>query len=212
MSEHGSVTGWIDQARQGDRQAAGQLWQRYFHRLVGLARTALKAAPRRVADEEDVALSAFDTFFRGAEGGRFPDLDDRDGLWRLLVVLTQRKAAHLKRDECRLKRGGGAVLDQAALARAAGPGEEQGDLEWAVGQEPTPAFAAQVAEECERLLRRLPDEGLRALAVSKMEGWTNEEIAARLGCCVSTVERRLQLIRRLWKEGSGEDGSGQAGP
>jgi DNA-directed RNA polymerase specialized sigma24 family protein len=210
MTTHGSVTGWIDKARQGDRQAAGPLWQRYFHRLVSLARTVLKAAPRRLADEEDVALSAFDSFFRGAEQGRFPNLDDRDGLWRLLVVLTQRKAAHLKRDECRLKRGGGAVLDQAALARAVGGGE--GELDAALAEGPTPDFAAQVAEECERLLRRLDDPGLRALAVSKMEGYTNEEIAAQLGCCVSTVERRLRVIRRVWTEAGAEGGSGGEGP
>jgi DNA-directed RNA polymerase specialized sigma24 family protein len=212
MTAHGSITGWIDQARQGDRQAAGQIWQRYFHRLVGLARTALKAAPRRMADEEDVALSAFDSFFRGAEQGRFPELDDRDGLWRLLVVLTRRKAAHLKRDECRLKRGGGAVLDEAAVARAAGPDADAGDFEWAVSEEPTPAFAAQVAEECQRLLQRLPNEEFRALAVAKMEGYTNEELAARLGCCVSTVERRLQVIRRLWTDEDGGEGGGRAGP
>jgi DNA-directed RNA polymerase specialized sigma24 family protein len=212
MEPQGSVSGWIERARQGDDQAAGKLWQRYFHRLVSLARTALRAAPRRLADEEDVVLSAFDSFLRGAEQGRFPDLEDRDGLWRLLVVLTRRKAAHLKRDEARQKRGGRAVLDQAALARPAGAEGEQTAFDWAVADEPTPAFAAQVAEECERLLRRLPDEGLRALAVWKMEGYTNEEIAARLGCCLSTVERRLQLIRRLWSEGGADDGCGQGGP
>jgi DNA-directed RNA polymerase specialized sigma24 family protein len=205
MTSQGSVTGWIDHARQGDEQAAARLWQRYFHQLVGLARAALKGAPRRAADEEDVALSAFDSFCRGAEQGRFPDLNDRDNLWRLLVVLTRRKAAHLKRDERRLKRGGGAVLDQAALARAAGAAEEQVDFDWAVGEEPTPLFAAQMAEECERLLLRLEDPALRALAVSKMEGYTNAEIAAQVGCCLSSVERRLQLIRRLWTEGDGED-------
>jgi hypothetical protein len=118
MTSPGSVTGWIDRARQGDSQAAGQLWHRYFHELVKLARSALKHAPRRAVDEEDVALSAFDSFCRGAEQGRFPDLNDRANLWRLLVVLTRRKAAHLIRDERRQKRGGGAVLDQAALAGA----------------------------------------------------------------------------------------------
>jgi DNA-directed RNA polymerase specialized sigma24 family protein len=212
MNPLGSVSGWIEQARQGDDHAAGKLWQRYFHRLVALARTALRSAPRRFADEEDVVLSAFDSFLRGAEQGRFPDLDDRDGLWRLLVVLTRRKAAHLKRDEIRQKRGGGAVLDQAALARPAGDEGEQAAPDWAVADEPTPAFAAQVAEECERLLQRLPEEVLRALAVWKMEGYTNEEIAARLGCCLSTVERRLQLIRRLWSEGDTDDESGRQGP
>jgi DNA-directed RNA polymerase specialized sigma24 family protein len=198
----------MDRARHGDDHAAGQLWHRYFHQLVSLARGALKGAPRRAADEEDVALSAFDSFCRGAEQGRFPDLNDRDNLWRLLVVLTRRKAAHLKRDERRLKRGGGGVLDQAALARATGAAEEQADFDCAVADDPTPLFAAQMAEECERLLMRLEDPALRGLAVSKMEGYTNTEIAAQLGCCVSTVERRLQLIRRLWTE----DGGGREGP
>jgi DNA-directed RNA polymerase specialized sigma24 family protein len=201
MASRGSVTGWVGQLQQGDDEAAAQLWERYFRRLVGLARAALKGAPRRAADEEDVALSAFDSFCRGAELGRFPDLRDRDSLWRLLVVLTARKAAHLKRDEGRPKRGGGRVLDQAALAHGVRGDEEQADFDWAVAQEPTPEFAAQVAEEYERLLGCLGDAGLRTLAVWKMEGYTNHEIAARLGCCVSTVERRLQVIRRLWAEG-----------
>jgi DNA-directed RNA polymerase specialized sigma24 family protein len=207
MTPPGSVSGWIDRARQGDGQAAGQLWQRYFHQLVKLARTALKQAPRRAVDEEDVALSAFDSFCRGAEQGRFPDLNDRANLWRLLVVLTRRKAAHLVRDERRLKRGGGAVLDQAALARSADAETEEANFNWVISQDPTPAFAAQMAEECERLLRRLDRAGFRELAVAKMEGYTNAEIAAQLGCCVSTVERRLQLIRRLWTEETGEDGT-----
>jgi DNA-directed RNA polymerase specialized sigma24 family protein len=209
MASRGSVTGWLDQVQQGDDEATARLWERYFRRLVGLAQAALKGAPRRAADEEDVALSAFDSFFRGAQQGRFPDLSDRDGLWRLLVVLTARKAAHLKRDERRQKRGGGGVLDQAALARG---DEEQADFEWVVAQEPTPEFAAQVAEGYERLLRCLGDTGLRSLAVAKMEGYTNHEIATRLGCCVSTVERRLQIIRRLWAEERAEGGAASGGP
>jgi RNA polymerase sigma factor (sigma-70 family) len=205
MTSPGSVSGWIDRARQGDGQAAGQLWERYFHQLVRLARSALKSAPRRAVDEEDVALSAFDSFCRGAEQGRFPELNDRANLWRLLVVLTRRKAAHLIRDEGRLKRGSGDVRDQAALARSAGD-EEEANFNWIIAQDPTPAFAAQMAEECERLLQRLDKSGFRELAIAKMEGYTNAEIASRLGCCVSTVERRLQLIRRLWTEETGADG------
>src|SRR5437762_1798633 len=106
MSPEGSVTGWLGQLRAGDAAAAQRLWERYFRSLVGLARARLQGAPRRAADEEDVALSAFATFCRNAEQGRFPQLHDRDGLWRLLMALTARKAAHLLRDQCRLKRGG----------------------------------------------------------------------------------------------------------
>ena len=66
--------------------------------------------------------------------------------------------------------------------------------------EPDPAFAVEVAEACERLLQRLDDAGLRSLAIWKMEGYTNEEIAARLGCVPRTVERKLRVIRTLWKQ------------
>jgi DNA-directed RNA polymerase specialized sigma24 family protein len=55
-----------------------------------------------------------------------------------------------------------------------------------------------VAEECRRLLGRLDDD-LRALALLKMEGYTNEEIASRLGRSRATVERKLRLIRRAWE-------------
>src|SRR5947207_2545977 len=111
MASGDSVTLWIKQLKAGDRQAVQQLWERYFHRLVGLARKRLRDAPRRVVDEEDVALSAFDSFCRNAEAGRFPDLTDRNSLWRLLAAFTLRKAGHHLRDAGRLKRGGGAVQD-----------------------------------------------------------------------------------------------------
>jgi DNA-directed RNA polymerase specialized sigma24 family protein len=150
-----------------------------------------------------VALSAFDSFCRGVEHGRFPQLHDRDNLWRLLVTITTRKAYQLGLHEGRLKRGGHAVLDEAALAGPADPAEGEAGLELLLGREPSPEFAAQVAEECERLLASLPDEQLRALAQWKMEGYTNDEIAAQLGCAVRSVERKLRLIRSLWGQGEG---------
>src|SRR6266403_2686702 len=77
MRSEASVTRWIDRLKAGDPDAAQKLWERYFRRLVGLARKKLRAAPRRAADEEDVALSAFDSFCRGAGQDRFPQLHDR---------------------------------------------------------------------------------------------------------------------------------------
>src|SRR5262245_21852756 len=106
MSSTGTVSQWLDQLKAGDRAGVQKLWERYFRQLVGLARGKLAGAPRRAADEEDVALSAFDSFCRAAERGRFPRLEDRDDLWRLLAVLTERKAIGLRRREGRAKRGG----------------------------------------------------------------------------------------------------------
>jgi DNA-directed RNA polymerase specialized sigma24 family protein len=200
MSSDHSVTQWIDRLRAGDQAAAERLWERYFAQLVGVARNTLRKAPVRVADEEDVALSVFDSVCRGLRAGRFPRLLDRDNLWGLVVVITARKARNLIRHECRQKRGGGAVLSEGALpVTAEDPNEEPG-LAGLVGDEPTPAFAAQVREEFERLLSLLGGGDLRQVALWRMEGYTNEEIAGRLGCVERTVERKLETIRSLWME------------
>ena len=200
MHADASVTHWIDQLKAGDPDAAQKLWERYFRRLVGLARKKLRSAPRRAADEEDVALSAFDSFCRGAEQDRFPQLNDRLDLWQLLVLLTARKASDLAQHERRQKRGGGALLDEAALPHPADSSAQGMALEQFAAREPTPAFAAQVAEQCRRLLERLDSPDLRRVALLKVGGYSNEEIAAQLGCGLRTVERRLGLIRTTWKE------------
>jgi DNA-directed RNA polymerase specialized sigma24 family protein len=204
MRSDASVTQWIDRLKAGEPDAAQKLWERYFRRLVGLAKKKLRSAPRRAADEEDVALSAFDSFCRGAEKGHFPQLHDRLDLWQLLVLLTARKAVDLAQHERRQKRGGGAVLDEASLPGPKGSSAQTAGLEQIEAPEPTPAFAAQVAEEYGQLLERLDSPELRTVAMRKVEGYGNEEIAEQLGCGLRTVERRLRLIRSVWEaEGLG---------
>jgi DNA-directed RNA polymerase specialized sigma24 family protein len=193
------ITLWISKLQAGDAVAAQKLWEHYFVRLVRLARRKLEGSRRREADEEDVALNALDSFFRGAAAGRFPRLTDRDCLWRVLVVITGRKALDQLELERRLKRGGGLVQGESALLTPTDSEQEQG-LARVVGTEPTPELAAQMAEELQRLLGKLTDDQLRGIAVCKMEGYSNDEIAARLGCATPTVERRLRLIRTLWQE------------
>jgi DNA-directed RNA polymerase specialized sigma24 family protein len=200
MSSAGSVSHWITQLKAGDHTAAQPLWELYFQRLVGLARKKLRGQPRRAADEEDVALSAFTSFCRGAAQGRFPLLSDRHNLWQLLVVITARKALHLIQHEQRQKRGGGAVRGESAVDKPPGSSTAEAGLERILGPEPTPAFAAQLAEEYQLLLGQLGDEQLRSIAVWKMEGYTTEEIAAKLDCAPRTVQRKLRMIRTLWKQ------------
>jgi DNA-directed RNA polymerase specialized sigma24 family protein len=193
MTSVGSVTFWIGQLKAGDPAAAQKLWEGYFQQMVNLARHKLQGLPRRAADEEDVALSAFHSFCGGAQAGRFPQLGDRNSLWPLLVAITAHKAVDLLRHERRRKRGG-------PPAEGGGPANPEPDLGQVIGREPTPDFALQVAEECRRLLDRLGDDVLRAVALAKMEGATVAEIAARLGCVPRTVERKLRIIRELWEE------------
>ena len=92
MPSEGSITLMIGQLKDGNRETSQGLWEVYFGRLVRLAHARLRGAARSAADEEDVVLSVFDSFFRRAELGQFPQLQDRDDLWKLLFVLTVRKA------------------------------------------------------------------------------------------------------------------------
>lgn len=181
---HESVSQWLTRLKDGDAAAVAPLWDRYYPKLVAAARARLATFPRQMADEEDVALSAFNSFCRDATAGRLPRLDDRDDLWRVLLLIAGQKAVDLMRHETAGKRGG--VKGDA------------GEVEAVATDEPTPEFAAQIAEEFRRLLALLPDAELRELAVWKMEGHTNEEIAAKWGCVPRTVERRLKVIRSLW--------------
>lgn len=191
-SDDGSVTRWIDALKAGEAEAAGALWDRYFRRLVGLARSRLTAGQAvAVEDEEDAALSAFKSLWIGATAGRFDRLHDRDDLWKLLVVLTARKASDQRRRQGRQKRGGG----------LASPGLGNDDLLAVIADEgPTPEFAALIAEEFALRLESLQDATLVRIASLRMEGYGNDEIAARLGCTTRTVERKLQVIRKTWEQ------------
>ena len=188
----GSITHWIRELDGGAEQAAQeQLWHRYFKRLAALARKRLASAPRAVEDEEDVVVCAFESFFERAKAGRFPDLKDRNGLWRLLATITARKAMNQ-------------VSRQNAKKRQAGPNVVR-DVEEIVGQDPTPEFAAQISEELRRLLGMLDEDVLRRLAVLKLEGYTNQEIAENLGVSLSTIARKLTRIRSLWQNEAGNE-------
>ena len=200
MTSDGSITHWIREIQEGNHQVAQELWERYFAKLVQLARLELRGAKRQMADEEDVAISVFDSFCRAAENGRFPDLADRDSLWRLLVRMTARKSIDLRRRETRLRRGGPAKAELTGQPT----GEEA--LAVAIGDTPSPEFAAMMAEELRSMLDLLDDEELRAIALGKMEGYSNEELADNLDCSVRTVERRLSLIREKLKRKFLDDG------
>jgi DNA-directed RNA polymerase specialized sigma24 family protein len=197
VSDPGSVTDWLGRLADGDPAAAQPLWERYFQRLVARARHKLAGTPRAAADEEDVALSAFDSFCRAAAQRRFPRLDDRDDLWRVLLVLTDRKASNQRKHATRKRRGGGQVVDEGAL----GPADSAGGSPLArqASPEPTPEFAAAAAETWRRLFGLLRDPELETVALMKMEGYSLEEIAARLGCVARTVQRQLRLIRHIWE-------------
>jgi RNA polymerase sigma factor (sigma-70 family) len=190
-----SVTQWIDRLKGGDREVVQRLWERYFEQLVRQTRRWLRHTPRQAADEEDVALSAFDSVCRRAEEGRFPRLFDRNDLWQLLLVIAFRKTCNQILHEKRRQPRNGWVVHVSALA-----GDEGALFADAIRREPRPEMVVQAAEECRRLLAELGNEESRQVALWKLEGYTNDEIAARMNCSDATVERKLREVRRRWKK------------
>jgi len=177
-----SITRLI-RAVQADRDSAvGPLLAVYFDRLVQLARKRLQNLPGMAGYEEDLALRSFHSVCQRVRDPARPlHLAGRDDLWRLLATRTISRA-----------------ID---LIRRHRPGEVPGghDVEQLLTREPTPEEAAEVADECRRLLDLLGEPELRQVALWKVEGYTNEEIAARLDCVPRTVERKVARIRLLWQ-------------
>jgi len=159
-----SVTFWISNLKEGGReQAALELWNRYMTQLLKLARRKLGAAPRTSADEEDVAVKAFAALLEGVRDDRFSQLRDRSDLWQILIILIEHKAIDQRRAENALKRGGAKSPEQLPLQTP--------------GPEPTPEDAVVLLEEYHARLSELPDEIERQIAIKRLQGYDNREIA-----------------------------------
>jgi RNA polymerase sigma factor (sigma-70 family) len=189
MSSSTNVSHWIDLVKTGDSAAANHIWQRYFDRLVRSVRGRLRGQNCAVSDEEDIVLSVFESFYNAAENGRFPDLSDRDDLWRLLLRMAARKVVDNRRHQLRERRGG--KVRHHALDH---PGDD-GTLLEAIGVDPSPDMVLMMKEAVEQLFSHLGVGQLRDLAGAKLEGYTNAELAQRFACSPRTIERRLHLIR-----------------
>ena len=195
MPDTDSIAPLIQGVKDGDEQAVQALWDRFFPQLCAIASRRLAGQRRADVDEEDLALSAFASFCGAAKIDRFPDLTDRRGLWRVLSEITRRKAIDLIRYRQGLKRGAGRVSGESALVNGSG----LGGLDDLPGENLTPMLSLLLQEEAQRLLAMLRDPVLEKLAVLKLQGFTNAEIAEQFGCSLSTVDRQLHLIRKKWQ-------------
>lgn len=200
----GTVTGWLLAVRQGDSIAAQRLWGEYFEQLLRLARGVLEKQTRTTAfDEEDVAASVLGELFIKLQKGGHGDIENRQQLWRLLVVITMRRATELARREKTLKRGGGRVALESEIDAG-----KRFRLDQLIGADLAATFPEFMSQQCRQLLDSLASADLEQIALWKLAGHTNEEIAAEQGCTRVTIQRKLRLIREIWEaEGGRSDAS-----
>ena len=208
MDPQGSVTRLIQFLRSCDAAArdiaAKLIWQRYFRHLLELARNNLNQRIRRREDEEDVLQSMYKSFCLRQQRGEF-DLASRDALWKLLVTITLRKARNAAKKQMREKRDVGreqTISDQ----------DDGESGQWALEQMdaagPSPAEAAVLNEALERRLEALADPELRQIALLRLEGHTNREIAELFDRTERSIERWLERIRSKWMSYDEGGGSG----
>jgi RNA polymerase sigma factor (sigma-70 family) len=198
MQEPEDFSLWIDRLKQGDEEAANVVWETCFERLKGLAKKKLGMGPQKGGDEEDVALSAMNSFMQRARDGRFPELDDRESLWRLLFTITVRKSIRHIRTMSAKKRAPevgegqlGGLDDSSNLG-----------LDGFAGSAISPDMLVEQLDQQNAFNKELEslDPTLREVVVSRLEGRSTAEIAQQLDCSTRTVERKLQLIRKTWEE------------
>jgi RNA polymerase sigma factor (sigma-70 family) len=198
MSSDDPVSVWIDELRCADEAAAQKLWTHFVSRLYDLGRRKLRLQTRRVYDEEDAALSAFHSVCVGISAGRFPELQDRDSLWHLLVVITARKVAHRQRYDRQQKRDVRRQVSDSVFQPSA-ENFESPVLEGIQSREPSAEFVAEFVETCEQLWEDLNDPTLQQVVKLRMDNYSDTEIAERLNCSRRTVQRRLEMVRRQWE-------------
>lgn len=194
ISSNNSVTQWCQQLEAGDADAASLLWQTFFNRLVELASRRIQGTSKLIADEEDIALSAFKSFCIGVQKGRFASLTDRNSLWRLLVIITARKAIDHVNYNRRAKRN---------ELRVVKPNSTEVNDEIVNGfvcKEPTPAIEVEMKENINSAIEGLQLADLKQIALLKLDGYTNQEIATQLNRGLSTIERKLRTIRGIWSQ------------
>lgn len=183
------VTRWLRRLDSEDSdEAARKLWEYYIDQVLREARKRFRTTPRRVADEEDVAVSVFDNLFRKARAGRFAELADRNELRALLFKLTKDKVFDRIKQQNAQKRGD--VRGDSVFAAVA----TNGILD--------PAADRTAVEELLEFIAALPSDALRRVAELRVQGHSREEIATALDLkSVRVVEYKLTTIRRYWSEG-----------
>jgi RNA polymerase sigma factor (sigma-70 family) len=193
-----SFTTLLQHLRTGDNDAAAILWDKFFKRMLIVARNKLAGAHRKIRDEEDIAVSAFKSFCLGLQNGRFEQNDSSSDLWPLLVSLTINKTIDHIRHENRQKRGGGRTINLTSSDEQ----DHRFALDELLHYENTPELQMVAEESMNRFFDALDatgDETLRTIAISRLEDRPQSEIARELGCTIRTLQRKLTTIRAIWQ-------------
>lgn len=196
MIAPGSVTNWLRGIELGDDDAAFQLWNRYSPEMHEVARRRMRRLKSKdVLDEDDIVCSAFAAICLAARKGQLVNVGNRNELWGLMIVTIHRKIGQREEYVAAAKRNSDQMISQADRVQDMGSRLER------LSNSDTGVLSQLIqVEAADLLLRKLDDPDHRAVAVLKLAGYTNEEIASELGYARRTIQRMLSLIKSCWEE------------
>jgi len=190
-------TYWLPALLCGDEQATERLWREYFVKTVRLAKRRMEGLRLCAADEEDVALSAMNSFCRMAKNRDDPIADSNE-LWKLLSTIVRRKANKERQRQFAAKRQEHRVVGESVFlpGKDGGENENKNGIAQFLCREPSPELVAELTETWERILE-LP--GAAELVPLKNDGYSNSEVAEKMGCSTRSVQRTLEKIKNEWE-------------
>ena len=194
MPDLGSISILIDELRQGDEDAIREIWTRYFEPLSLFAKSKIPARNRRIVDSEDIASSAIDAFQNAVRAGKYPSLKNREHIWKFLVTIAGRNSIDRVRRENAEKRGSGNCRGESVFNDL---GDSRGLERFEQGRASVEALV-DLVDQLDNLLSRLSDEDLKNVLLARLAGNSIEEIAEKVGKSVSSVERKLKIVRKIW--------------
>jgi RNA polymerase sigma-70 factor (ECF subfamily) len=197
MTPEASFEKLMADLKAGNQEAAAQIFQRFAHRLIALARSRLNAVIRQKVDPDDVVQSVFRSFFARQADGQW-NLESWESLWGLLALITVRKCGHHieyfraeRRDVHREVPGTPAADDSSSSWQT-------------MARDPTASEVAMLAETVETLLSSLEPRD-RQIVERSLQGEGAVEISTRVGCTERTVRRVLERVRKRLEQLRGGD-------
>ena len=187
MSDNPEENALVELWRQGDENAARAIVDRYVDRLMTLARRRLSQRLASRVDPEDIVQSAFRSFFARAKEGRFV-FAEQDDLCKLLVRMTLHKTLRQVAFHKAAKRNPSAETEQGE--------HHQERLLALLDGEPTAETEVAFLDQLEHFFAQLrPQE--RQILEMRMQGYSNDEIAAQLGIYDRKIRRVIEHVRAI---------------
>jgi RNA polymerase sigma-70 factor (ECF subfamily) len=187
MDDESTFRALLHDLRAGRDEAAKQIVDRYTSALVAVARRQSGAKLARRVDPDDIVQSVYRSLFVRIPQGQY-ELGSGEDLWKLLVTMTLNKVRRAAKFHHAARR-------DISLEQSRGSGSAACPEGLTAADEPDPAEAAQLVDEVQAFLSKLPLRD-RPIVELRLQGYSSAEISHETGRAERSVRRVLERVQR----------------